>query len=177
MTNAARVCNKQQKSNTDCFVYDFSMWLPCLSPPLSPHPFPHLTQGDEWLFFDWQIRKEEIMSAKYEVGVQQLRDLMEMRGSEAVTKIKDQFGDAQGLCRALKTSPNEGKTMIHLIYSYPCPIVDYCCNTMYMQVWVEVKVIFWNGEKCLEPMWSLPNLLKHSWSLCGKHSKTWLSSS
>lgn len=48
------------------------------------------------------------MSAKYEVDVQQLRDLMELRGTEAVTKIKEQFKDAQGLCRALKVSPNEG---------------------------------------------------------------------
>lgn len=45
---------------------------------------------------------------KYEVDVQQLRDLMEIRGTEAVSKIKEQFGDAQGLCRALKTSTNEG---------------------------------------------------------------------
>lgn len=51
-------------------------------------------------------------SGKYEVDVQQLRDLMEVRGTEAVTKIKEQFKDAQGLCRALKTSPNEGETLL-----------------------------------------------------------------
>lgn len=39
-----------------------------------------------------------------------LRDLMELRSAEAVNKIRDTYGDVQGICRRLKTSPIEGKT-------------------------------------------------------------------
>ncbi|XP_015198205.1 plasma membrane calcium-transporting ATPase 4 isoform X1 [Lepisosteus oculatus] len=40
--------------------------------------------------------------------VMDLRELMELRSGEAVAKIGDKFGDVQGLCRRLKTSPIEG---------------------------------------------------------------------
>lgn len=43
------------------------------------------------------------------VSVEELRDLMELRSAEAVGKIQDTYGDVQGLCRRLKTSPIEGK--------------------------------------------------------------------
>uniref|UniRef100_A0A8C7DVG4 Calcium-transporting ATPase n=1 Tax=Oncorhynchus kisutch TaxID=8019 RepID=A0A8C7DVG4_ONCKI len=42
------------------------------------------------------------------ITVMDLRDLMELRSGEAVTKIADSYGDVQGLCRRLKTSPIEG---------------------------------------------------------------------
>ncbi|XP_065097458.1 plasma membrane calcium-transporting ATPase 4 isoform X4 [Paramisgurnus dabryanus] len=38
----------------------------------------------------------------------QLRDLMELRSSEAVSKIAECHGDVQGICLKLKTSPVEG---------------------------------------------------------------------
>ncbi|KPP73153.1 hypothetical protein Z043_107782 [Scleropages formosus] len=41
--------------------------------------------------------------------VMELRQLMELRGSEAVNKIGSSYGDVQGLCRRLKTSPIEGR--------------------------------------------------------------------
>ncbi|CAN9511990.1 unnamed protein product [Ophioblennius macclurei] len=37
-----------------------------------------------------------------------LRGLMELRSAEAVNKIRDTYGDVQGICRRLKTSPIEG---------------------------------------------------------------------
>ncbi|XP_048878436.1 plasma membrane calcium-transporting ATPase 4 isoform X2 [Brienomyrus brachyistius] len=40
--------------------------------------------------------------------VKDLRELMELRSAEAVTKIQKNYGDVQGLCRRLKTSPIEG---------------------------------------------------------------------
>ncbi|XP_035243691.1 plasma membrane calcium-transporting ATPase 4 isoform X3 [Anguilla rostrata] len=40
--------------------------------------------------------------------VMNLRELMELRSGEAVAKIRDDYGDVQGLCRRLKTSPIEG---------------------------------------------------------------------
>uniref|UniRef100_A0A8D3CUF2 Calcium-transporting ATPase n=1 Tax=Scophthalmus maximus TaxID=52904 RepID=A0A8D3CUF2_SCOMX len=42
------------------------------------------------------------------VAVTDLRDLMELRSAEGVNKIRDTYGDVQGLCRRLKTSPIEG---------------------------------------------------------------------
>uniref|UniRef100_A0A673XCC0 Calcium-transporting ATPase n=1 Tax=Salmo trutta TaxID=8032 RepID=A0A673XCC0_SALTR len=42
------------------------------------------------------------------VSVMELRDLMELRGSEAVVKIQEDYGDMDGLCQRLKTSPTEG---------------------------------------------------------------------
>ncbi|XP_023651545.1 plasma membrane calcium-transporting ATPase 4 isoform X2 [Paramormyrops kingsleyae] len=40
--------------------------------------------------------------------VKELRELMELRSAEAVTKIQNNHGDVQGLCHRLKTSPIEG---------------------------------------------------------------------
>uniref|UniRef100_A0A8C3Y9W8 Calcium-transporting ATPase n=1 Tax=Catharus ustulatus TaxID=91951 RepID=A0A8C3Y9W8_CATUS len=40
--------------------------------------------------------------------LQELRSLMELRGTEAVVKIKETYGETEGLCRHLKTSPTEG---------------------------------------------------------------------
>ncbi|XP_019716045.1 plasma membrane calcium-transporting ATPase 1-like isoform X1 [Hippocampus comes] len=42
------------------------------------------------------------------VTVSDLRGLMELRSGEAVNKIRDDYGDVQGICRRLKTSPIEG---------------------------------------------------------------------
>ncbi|XP_069006368.1 LOW QUALITY PROTEIN: plasma membrane calcium-transporting ATPase 1-like [Embiotoca jacksoni] len=42
------------------------------------------------------------------VSVMDLRDMMELRSAEAVNKIRDTYGDVQGICRRLKTSPIEG---------------------------------------------------------------------
>lgn len=46
------------------------------------------------------------------VTMTDLRDLMELRSGEAVTKIQDNYGDVAGICRRLKTSPIEGKTRL-----------------------------------------------------------------
>lgn len=43
------------------------------------------------------------------ITTMQLRELMELRSSEAVNKIAECYGDVQGICRRLKTSPVEGK--------------------------------------------------------------------
>lgn len=44
------------------------------------------------------------------ISMTDLRGLMELRSAEAVNKIRDTYGDVQGICRRLKTSPIEGKT-------------------------------------------------------------------
>ncbi|XP_047451486.1 plasma membrane calcium-transporting ATPase 1-like [Mugil cephalus] len=50
--------------------------------------------------------------ANHETGfscsLQELRSLMELRGAEAITRIQDSYGDINGLCARLRTSPIEG---------------------------------------------------------------------
>ncbi|XP_048463646.1 plasma membrane calcium-transporting ATPase 1-like [Rhincodon typus] len=41
--------------------------------------------------------------------LKELRDLMELRSIEAVHKIEECYGDVEGLCTRLKTSPVEGQ--------------------------------------------------------------------
>lgn len=45
---------------------------------------------------------------EFGISVMELRELMELRGPEAVNKISERYGDVQGICRRLKTSPIEG---------------------------------------------------------------------
>ncbi|XP_041835227.1 plasma membrane calcium-transporting ATPase 1-like isoform X1 [Melanotaenia boesemani] len=40
--------------------------------------------------------------------LEELRALMELRSAEAVNKVRNDYGDVQGICRRLKTSPIEG---------------------------------------------------------------------
>uniref|UniRef100_A0A8C7YE30 Calcium-transporting ATPase n=1 Tax=Oryzias sinensis TaxID=183150 RepID=A0A8C7YE30_9TELE len=42
------------------------------------------------------------------VSMEDLKNIMELRSSEAVTMIQEKFGDVQSICRRLKTSPIEG---------------------------------------------------------------------
>ncbi|KAL0963041.1 hypothetical protein UPYG_G00348940 [Umbra pygmaea] len=41
-------------------------------------------------------------------SLKDLRALMELRGAEAISKIGESYGDVQGLCTRLKTSPTDG---------------------------------------------------------------------
>lgn len=47
---------------------------------------------------------------EFGVTLMELRDMMELRSAEAVNKIQDTYGDVQGICRRLKTSPIEGRS-------------------------------------------------------------------
>nr|XP_033776998.1 plasma membrane calcium-transporting ATPase 3 isoform X3 [Geotrypetes seraphini] len=40
--------------------------------------------------------------------LQELRSLMELRGAEAIQRMRESYGDVNGLCHRLKTSTNEG---------------------------------------------------------------------
>uniref|UniRef100_A0AAR2L0C9 Calcium-transporting ATPase n=1 Tax=Pygocentrus nattereri TaxID=42514 RepID=A0AAR2L0C9_PYGNA len=44
----------------------------------------------------------------FEVSLEELRALMEFRGAEALQKIQESYGDTEGLCHRLKTSPTDG---------------------------------------------------------------------
>ncbi|XP_060914626.1 plasma membrane calcium-transporting ATPase 3b isoform X2 [Labrus mixtus] len=42
------------------------------------------------------------------VTVEELRDLMELRGADAIQKIQENYGDSEGLCQRLQSSTTEG---------------------------------------------------------------------
>lgn len=62
--------------------------------------------------------KNSMMEANHdgEFGctLKELRSLMELRGAEALNKIGETYGDVQGLCNRLKTSPVDGRVMFPL---------------------------------------------------------------
>ncbi|XP_069793369.1 plasma membrane calcium-transporting ATPase 2 isoform X2 [Narcine bancroftii] len=61
-------------------------------------------------FYPKNQRSESNHAGEFGCSLNELRSLMEVRGSEAVQKIQDTYGDINGFCRRLKTSPTEGLT-------------------------------------------------------------------
>ncbi|XP_043936341.1 plasma membrane calcium-transporting ATPase 3 isoform X1 [Protopterus annectens] len=59
-------------------------------------------------FYPKNQRGEMNHAGGFGCTLQELRSLMELRGAEALQKIHDSYGDVNGLCRRLKTSPTEG---------------------------------------------------------------------
>ncbi|XP_072928182.1 plasma membrane calcium-transporting ATPase 2 isoform X5 [Hemitrygon akajei] len=59
-------------------------------------------------FYPKNQRSESNHAGEFGCSLNELRSLMELRGSEAVQKIQDTYGDVNGFCRRLKTSPTEG---------------------------------------------------------------------
>ena len=58
-------------------------------------------------------------STAYEIPLNDLKSMMENRGKDTVTQIHQKYGDVDGLCKLLKTSPTRGKwcnsNLVHLI--------------------------------------------------------------
>ncbi|XP_030280716.1 plasma membrane calcium-transporting ATPase 1-like [Sparus aurata] len=53
-------------------------------------------------------RGEANHEVEFSCSLQELRSLMELRGAESVTRIQECYGDVNGLCARLRTSPVEG---------------------------------------------------------------------
>lgn len=45
----------------------------------------------------------------FSITVKELRELMELRGTEALQKIQDSYGDTDGLCQRLQTNATDGE--------------------------------------------------------------------
>lgn len=60
-------------------------------------------------FYSKNQRNESSHGGEFGCTMEELRSLMELRGTEAVVKIKETYGDTEAICRRLKTSPVEGK--------------------------------------------------------------------
>ncbi|KAM9859492.1 plasma membrane calcium-transporting ATPase 2 isoform 9-T9 [Aulostomus maculatus] len=59
-------------------------------------------------FYAKNQRNEGNHAAGFGCSVMELRSLMELRGTEAVVKLQEDYGGVEGLCKRLKTSPTEG---------------------------------------------------------------------
>ncbi|XP_054883504.1 plasma membrane calcium-transporting ATPase 2 isoform X2 [Poeciliopsis prolifica] len=59
-------------------------------------------------FYAKNQRNEGNHAAGFGCSVMELRSLMELRGTEAVVKLQEDYGAVEGLCKRLKTSPTEG---------------------------------------------------------------------
>ncbi|XP_019588204.1 plasma membrane calcium-transporting ATPase 2 isoform X5 [Rhinolophus sinicus] len=59
-------------------------------------------------FYSKNQRNESSHGGEFGCTLEELRSLMELRGTEAVVKIKETYGDTEAICRRLKTSPVEG---------------------------------------------------------------------
>lgn len=60
-------------------------------------------------FYSKNQRNESSHGGEFGCTMEELRSLMELRGTEAVVKIKETYGDTEAICRRLKTSPVEGR--------------------------------------------------------------------
>lgn len=56
--------------------------------------------------------------ADFGCTLQELRLLMELRGTEGVQRIQECYGDIQGLCSRLKSSPIDGNYELFFVFSY-----------------------------------------------------------
>lgn len=63
-------------------------------------------------FYPKNQRSDSNHAGEFGCSLNELRSLMELRGPEGVQKIQDTYGDMNGFCRRLKTSPTEGKIII-----------------------------------------------------------------
>ncbi|XP_037649496.1 plasma membrane calcium-transporting ATPase 2 isoform X4 [Sebastes umbrosus] len=59
-------------------------------------------------FYAKNQRNEDNHAAGFGCSVMELRSLMELRGTEAVVKLQEDYTGIEGLCKRLKTSPTEG---------------------------------------------------------------------
>jgi len=58
---------------------------------------------------------KEANHGDFGVTLAELRSLMELRATDALHKIQECYGDVHGICTKLKTSPNEGKSILTLL--------------------------------------------------------------
>ncbi|XP_031424325.1 plasma membrane calcium-transporting ATPase 2 isoform X3 [Clupea harengus] len=59
-------------------------------------------------FYTKNQSNEDNHAGGFGISLMELRALMEMRGTEAVVKIQEDYGGTEGLCQRLNTSPTEG---------------------------------------------------------------------
>lgn len=76
-------------------------------------------------FYAKNQRNEDNHAAGFGCSVMELRSLMELRGTEAVVKLQEDYTGVEGLCKRLKTSPTEGESQCLSVYALVC---EYVCT-------------------------------------------------
>lgn len=61
---------------------------------------------------------QDAMSRSYGITVHELQEMMQLRGLEAIEYIKTHYDSVNGLCKRLKTSPNNGRSCIPFVLFY-----------------------------------------------------------
>lgn len=56
-------------------------------------------------------------SGDFGVTLEELRNLMELRGGEALQKIQESYNDTEGLCQRLKSSTSDGEEAFSSLFS------------------------------------------------------------
>lgn len=74
-------------------------------------------------FYAKNQRNEDNHAAGFGCSVMELRSLMELRGTEAVVKLQEDYGGVEGLCKRLKTSPTEGKPVLVCLCIVMCSVL------------------------------------------------------
>lgn len=83
-------------------------------------------------FYSKNQRNESSHGGDFGCTMEELRSLMELRGTEAVVKIKETYGDTEAICQRLRTSPVEGK----------CEILKPGASALEATVWGGPRAIF-----------------------------------
>lgn len=81
-------------------------------------------------FYAKNQRNEGNHAAAFGCSVMELRSLMELRGTEAVVKLQEDYGGVEGLCKRLKTSPTEGELPCLFMHVRGCEC-ENACSGMY----------------------------------------------
>eukprot|EP00064_Thunnus_orientalis_P024399 superscaffoldBa00010401_g24692 len=102
-------------------------------------------------------RAEANHQTEFSCSLQELRLLMELRGAEALTRIQESYGDVNGLCARLRTSPIEGLERMLSAFqtSVSRPevnfivLVKFCCDVVMQRRLFKLN-IFWGTDYFLE---------------------------
>jgi hypothetical protein len=73
--------------------------------------------------------EDSIEMIQFGISLKQLRELMDYRGAEGVTKLEES-GGVKELCKKLHTSPNEGK-LNYIMY------LIILCSCLQLHVYIE----------------------------------------
>lgn len=65
---------------------------------------------------DFYSKNQRNEAGDFGCSLLELRSLMELRSTEAVVKIQEDYGDITGLCQRLKTSQTEGECVPSFFY-------------------------------------------------------------
>ncbi|KAA0708128.1 Plasma membrane calcium-transporting ATPase 2 [Triplophysa tibetana] len=101
--------SRLEAGRTGNHVWSAASLQPCsigFEEKLPSNTMGDMTNSD---FYSKNQRNDSNHEGGFGCGLMELRSLMELRGTEAVVKIQEDYGGIAGLCQRLKTSMTEGE--------------------------------------------------------------------